>query len=118
MAFIFSYRYFVGRVPADSSVNAPLVPAGYRFIIKSVDISQVYGATTATALIFPATNTALVRLASTSGTGDAHWTGSQVLHEGERVAVRTYGALSDVAVSGYLLPGSGGPLTAGTLPAP
>jgi hypothetical protein len=53
----------------------------------------------------------MVRVTTPSGATNVHWSGHQVLHENEVLQVIGDGAQAQVAISGHLLTGAGGPLT-------
>jgi hypothetical protein len=117
-SFAYSTRLAALLVNSGQTVNAFTVPAGHRAVIKSVDTNQVGGASVGMRIRLAGTNRLLLRVATPTGAVDIHWYGHQVVHENETATVTADGAAGDIAISGYLLTGAGGPLGTTTKPGP
>lgn len=93
------------------------VPAGYRVVIRWVNIQQAGSAGNLLSLFIGAGgNQVAVFYSSTTDSG-LHREIYAVYHEGETCTAQSYGASGTLNMAGYLFTGSGAPLVPGQLPA-
>jgi hypothetical protein len=113
----YSTRLYLGSITvAQSYVHLFTVPAGYRVVIRDIELNQVGGASNELLLHSFISGPTLFRATSPTGSSGTSHTVRIVLHEGESCYGRALGVTAALCLSGYLLFGPGAPLVPTVLP--
>lgn len=105
MATVYSVRLFQALGLSPGTVVAYTVPAGYRAILRDIDLYSSAGVSNSEIYIEGALGQTIFHAEVAATTQDSpQWRGRQVLYEGETISVNVGGASSwDVTISGYEL---------------
>lgn len=101
---VYSVRFISGNIPAPGGGLFYTVPAGYRAVVRDLDVAyqttggstQVEFAIAGVTFFGNAQNSSALWVA-------VQWRGRQIANAGDQIGVGVSGDSSSVAVSGYLL---------------
>lgn len=105
-ANVYSLRIFGhgGLSPAGGEVG-PVVPAGFIWVVRCIDVVEPTGTRPASLFVFNANLGLLWSVNSPAGdvTGHYQWQGRQVYAEGEKIGFQSGSGTWSVSCSGYQL---------------
>lgn len=102
---VYSIRIFSGDLDPAAGVVGPVVPDGFVYVVRDIDLVY-HGATNDDELVFFNQTGGLMWIAVyTTGLTSVVWSwrGRQVFNEGEQVAIQSAGGTWSIAMSGYQL---------------
>lgn len=102
---VYSLRIFCGAVNVASGTVGPIVPPGFIYVLRDVDINTETGAAGDVFTVLSPLNLNLfiVRTSDPQGGTNRQWRGRQVYSPGEKVGFKSFGGTWDVMASGYQL---------------
>jgi hypothetical protein len=111
---VFSTRIWSGTLNAISTLTTvATVPAAHRIVLREIFLNCAPASGVALLIYLGPANHMVSRVDAPSGDAGRRIDSRLVFHELEQIQLRMLVAAGNIALSGYLLTGAGGPVAAG-----